>query len=354
MTNPYAVIENFQLWRRSVARIETHLFDPVVDPKFRLTKTSKIATAGSCFAQHISRQLQRIGFHYFVPEKGERLPEEERIRRNFSVFSARYGNLYTARQLLQLFEEAFEERKPEEKAWLRKDGRYVDPYRPQIEPDGYETMEAVTEARGQHLAAVRSVFADADVLVFTLGLTEAWRSKLDGSVFPLAPGVVAGSFDPTRHEFVNFKVADVEADLSTFLKKLKRKNPQIQVLLTVSPVPLIATYEKRNVLVSTTYSKSVLRVAAEQIVSDFSWVDYFPSYEIITGSYAGGLYYEDDYREVNSLGVAHAMRCFVENYAVDPTDRVQRENEKASLIQTPEPSRRDIICDEEAIDSIRG
>ncbi|MGY5802977.1 GSCFA domain-containing protein [Rhizobium sp. LEGMi12c] len=351
MTNPYAGIENYQLWRRSVARIETHLFDPVVNPKFRLDRATKIATAGSCFAQHISRQLQRIGFHYFVPENGEGLPEDERTRRNFGVFSGRYGNLYTARQLLQLFEEVFEKRKPVEKAWLREDGRYVDPYRPQIEPDGFKTIKAVEDERHKHLASIRAVFTEADVLVFTLGLTEAWRSRDDGSVFPLAPGVVAGSFDPERHEFVNFGVADVEADLLAFLEKLKDKNPSIKVLLTVSPVPLIATYEDRNVLVSTTYSKSVLRVVADQVVSRFDWVDYFPSYEIITGSYAGGLYYEADYREVNSRGVAHAMRCFVKNYTSDPSPVVRRATEpQAAAI---EPTRRDIICDEEAIDAIR-
>ncbi|MBN8952646.1 MULTISPECIES: GSCFA domain-containing protein [unclassified Rhizobium] len=351
MTNPYADIESYQLWRRSVARIETHLFDPVVNPKFHLDRATRIATAGSCFAQHISRQLQHIGFHYFVPENGEGLPESERVRRNFGVFSGRYGNLYTARQLLQLFEEAFEGREPVERAWLRADGRYVDPYRPQIEPDGFESAQAVAEARSLHLAGVRSVFTQADVLVFTLGLTEAWRSKVDGSVFPLAPGVVAGSFDPERHEFVNFSVADVEADLLTFLGKLKDKNPRIKLLLTVSPVPLIATYENRSVLVSTTYSKSVLRVVADQVVSRFEWVDYFPSYEIITGSYAGGLYYEADYREVNSRGVAHAMRCFVKNYTSDLSAATRRDAEAPAM--TIEPTRRDIICDEEAIDAIR-
>ncbi|MBM7049679.1 MULTISPECIES: GSCFA domain-containing protein [Rhizobium] len=351
MTNPYTAIKSYQLWRRSVARVETHLFDPVVNPKFRLDKTTKIATAGSCFAQHISRQLQRIGFHYFVPESGEGLAEDERMRRNFGVFSARYGNLYTARQLLQLFEEAFEGRAPAEQAWQRSDGRYVDPYRPQIEPDGFETIEAVKDARRQHLADVRSVFTEADVLVFTLGLTEAWQSKVDGSVFPLAPGVVAGSFDPERHEFINFTVADVDTDLTLFLEKLKERNPRIKILLTVSPVPLIATYENRNVLVSTTYSKSVLRVVADQVVSRFEWVDYFPSYEIITGSYAGGLYYEADYREVNSRGVAHAMRCFVRNYTADPTYSFRRKEE--AQVVAIEPTRRDIICDEEAIDAVR-
>src|SRR3546814_16774573 len=48
------------------------------------------------------------------------------------------------------------------------------------------------------------------------------------------------------------------------------------------------------------------------------WVDYYPSYEIITGSYNRSVYYESDYRGVNSLGVAHAMRCFEKHYVDRP------------------------------------
>ncbi|MCJ9723947.1 GSCFA domain-containing protein [Agrobacterium sp. SHOUNA12C] len=351
MSNPYSTINDYQLWRRSVARVETHMFDPIVNPRFKIDRQVKVATAGSCFAQHISRQIQRIGFHYFIAEKGEHLSDAERSKRNFGVFSARYGNIYTARQLLQLFDEVFEGREPAEKAWLRKDGRFVDPYRPQIEPDGYESPEAVIEARHSHLAAVRSVFLDSDVLVFTLGLTESWRSKADGSVFPLAPGVTAGLFDPNRYEFVNFTVEEVDRHLSLFLKKLKEVNPRVKVLLTVSPVPLVATYENRNVLVSTTYSKAVLRVVAEQMLSRFDWIDYFPSYEIITGSYAGGLYYEDDYREVNHLGVAHVMRCFVRNYVSQPSK--EAEPKAVMLPPPPETEYQTVVCDEREIEMLR-
>ena len=42
------------------------------------------------------------------------------------------------------------------------------------------------------------MFEQSEIFIFTLGLTEAWRSKKDGAVFPLAPGVSAGSFDPAE------------------------------------------------------------------------------------------------------------------------------------------------------------
>ncbi|MFO1102506.1 MAG: GSCFA domain-containing protein [Methylocystis sp.] len=355
MTSPYDNIEDHQLWRRAVSNVEPHLLNPVIEPKFKIDKSSIIGTAGSCFAQHIARKIREIGFSYFVPEKGEEFTVEERIRRNFGVFSARYGNIYTTRQLLQLFEEAFEQRNRYERAWIRSsDNRFVDPYRPQIEPEGFADIRSVAESRERHLEAVRAVFLQSEVLVFTLGLTETWRSKKDGSVFPLAPGVAGGSFDPELHEFLHLGVDEVSGDLCTFLKKLKERNPKIKVLLTVSPVPMIATFEKRHVLVSNTYTKSVLRVAAGIAVSRFDFVDYFPSYEIVTGSFAGGLYYEKSHREVNPLGVAHAMRCFLDSYLFRPSNvrsvsRMDELDDSANSQMSYE-----IVCDEEAIDAIKG
>ncbi|WP_417744053.1 GSCFA domain-containing protein [Salipiger sp.] len=350
MSNPYHGVPDHQLWRRAVSRVEPHRIDPVVAPGFRITPEMNLATAGSCFAQHISRRISELGFRYFVPEDGAGLTPQERAARQFGVFSARFGNLYTVQQLGQLFDEAVEGRGLAEPPWQRPDGRYVDPYRPQVEPAGYDSPEAVAAARRDHLAAVREMFLGADVFVFTLGLTEAWRVRADDSVLPLAPGVVAGSFDPERHAFHNFSAAETGAALGDVLTRLRAVNPTVRVLLTVSPVPLIATYEPRHVLTSTCYSKAVLRVAAQEACDRFDFVDYFPSFEIITASATGGLYYEADQREVNRLGVAHAMRCFVAAYTEGgaaerppglpaPSDAERRLDASAAAI----------VCDEEAI-----
>src|SRR5690606_14382939 len=186
MNNPYRHLPDHQFWRRSVSALEPFRLDPVVRPRFRIARDDRVATAGSCFAQHISRRLAGIGFNYQVVEAGEALPEAERIRRNFGVFSARYGNIYTSRQLLQLFQSCFEDRMPVEAAWLREDGRHVDALRPAIEPDGHGSVEEVLQARTEHLGKVRALLESCDVFVFTLGLTEAWLSRRDGTAYPLA------------------------------------------------------------------------------------------------------------------------------------------------------------------------
>jgi len=329
--------------------VETHLVDPVTHPRFALNQGTRVATAGSCFAQHISSRISLSGYNYLVTEDRADLSAEERSAASYGLFPARFGNIYTTVQLLQLFEEAFGERSASLEAWQRPDGRYVDPLRQQIEPSGFATAECVVQDRVRHLACVRSMFEQADVFIFTLGLTEAWRSRVDGTVFSAAPGVVGGTFDPHCHEFANFSLDETYAALREFLAKFHVVNSTAKVLLTVSPVPLIATYEDRSVLLSNAYSKSVLRVAAEMATREYCWVDYFPSYEIITSSFSGGIYYDPDHREVNGLGVAHAMRCFMRNYT-EQADALDAPD--LPLFDEPRTSQ-SVICDESVLDVAR-
>jgi hypothetical protein len=341
---PYSGLPAHQFWKGALSGIPMEQVDPVVSVPFHLSRNTKVATAGSCFAQHISRTLQRNGFNYYIAETGETLSIDEAQRRHYGVFSARYGNLYTARQLLQLFERAYGIFVPIDTEWLRADGRYVDPFRPQIEPAGYASAQAVAVSRTAHLQAVRQMFETMDVLIFTLGLTEAWRSKADGAIFPLAPGVAGGEADFSRYEFINFRVNEVVADLQRFLARLREVNARARLILTVSPVPLLATYEPQHVLVATTYSKSVLRVAANEVSVRNPDCAYFPSFEIITGNYARGLYYDSDLRNVTDAGVAHVMRVFLKHFSSDKSVDAVDANLLKELGEVNQ-----IVCDEEAI-----
>lgn len=311
--HPYRHLPDKAFWKRSVGTVERESVDPVGRFGVRIARDTKVATAGSCFAQHIARHLRQSGYHYYIAEPGHPLlPHTVRQRAGYGLFSARYGNIYTARQLVQTFDRAFARFAPAEPAWLDKDGAIADPLRPTAQPGGFVSLDEMLADRRQHLAAVRRMFETLDVFVFTLGLTECWRSRADGAVFPVCPGVEAGQFDAESHEFYNQPVQDVIADMTRFTEQLARVNPKAQIILTVSPVPLAATAQPgAHVLSATTYSKSVLRVAAEVLTQQFSHVHYFPSYEIITGAYARGAYFADDLRSVLEDGVSHVMRLFL-------------------------------------------
>ncbi|MBO0662528.1 GSCFA domain-containing protein [Jiella sp. CQZ9-1] len=313
--HPYRHLPDTAFWKRSVAKPAASEVDPVTGFDLKIGPQTRVATAGSCFAQHIARHLQKSGFLYYVAEDGHPIiPEPIRRANNYGTFSARYGNVYTARQLRQLIERAEGEFTPSEAAWIDPDGTVRDPFRPAIQPGNFVSVEEMMADRAQHLAIVRAMFQSLDVFVFTLGLTECWRSKADGAVFPLCPGVEGGTFDPERYEFYNQPVADVVADMEAVIAYLKRVNPKAEIVLTVSPVPLMATAAPdQHVLSATTYSKSVLRVAAQTLDEGHANVHYFPSYEIITGAFNRGAYYAGDLRNVTENGVSHVMRLFLKH-----------------------------------------
>lgn len=352
MSHPYRTIPAHQRWSKAVAEPAAAEVDPVVAFPYRITPDTAIVTAGSCFAQHIARHLAQAGYNYLVAERGHpALNDALREKHGYGLFSARYGNIYTARQLRQLFERVAGSFSPAEDVWRREDGRYVDPFRPAAQPGGFHTVAELRDDREVHFRALREVaFPGAEVFIFTLGLTEAWVSRADGAVFPLCPGVEGGEFDPGRHAFVNFTVEEVVEDMSAAISHLRAYNLSARVILTVSPVPLAATAIDRHVLVSTTLSKSVLRVAADALARTVPDVTYFPSYEIITGSYARGAYFASDLRSVTDAGVDHVMRLFFRHAT---TGRPERPVEAApagpSFLDRMEAVT-DAICEEELLD----
>lgn len=362
--HPYKSAPERNFWRKSVADPAPSDVDPVGEFRLKISPGDRVATAGSCFAQHISRYLSNSGFNYFVAEPGHPiLPESVRKENNYGVFSARFGNIYTSRQLLQLIQRAYGHFQPSDDCWQEGADVFLDAFRPTVQPGGYISELEMRLDREQHLAAVRTMFEELDVFVFTLGLTECWISRSDGAAYPICPGASGGTFDPLRYEFRNETVDDVVANMTSFLMMLARVNPGAQVVLTVSPVPLIATgRQDQHVLTATTYSKSVLRVAAEMLSSRFQQVHYFPSYEIITGAFNRGSYFADDLRSVKEEGVAHVMRLFLkhatstgetpadEDKQTQPVRKPARTGVSAEDLLKRSQEIIDVECDEVALD----
>jgi hypothetical protein len=356
MSHPYRTQPAAAFWPQAIAEIPAGEVDPTHGIDFTVKLHEKIATAGSCFAQHIARHLSAAGFNYLSFEKAHPVVDPQTAERfGYGLYSARYGNVYTSRQLLQLAQRALHHRSFQDTVWHDRDGNPVDAFRPQITPGGYSSVEDLEADRQQHLNCVAQMFREVDVFIFTLGLTETWESLVDGAVYPLCPGVSGtGSFDESKYRFLNLTVEEVLRDMEEFLQILRHENPKARVLLTVSPVPLNATASGKHVLSATTYSKSVLRVACETLSMRYTNVFYFPSYEIITGNFNRGTYFASDLRSVNESGVGHVMRLFMQrcgNRTVADGEPIERP-EAPPVAPDPSISVANLIkvmCDEDAL-----
>ena len=310
MSHPYIGLPARQYWRTGVAESHPFTVEDLYHKKFEIRAEDRIATAGSCFAQHVSTHMKRRGYNIIdVEPPAPGMTDATAKKYGYSIYSGRFGNIYTARQLVQLMRDCERGKVRDEDIW-EKDGRFYDGLRPGVEPAGLSSAEEVRLQRKDHLARVKAMFSTLDVMIFTLGLTEGWVNVQTGTTYPTCPGVMAGTFDPQAYAFKNFTHAEILEDLKFARDFIKKRNANARILFTVSPVPLTATAVDEHILSATTYSKSVLRAVAGQMAQDFADVDYFPSYEMIASPFSRGFFYEPNMRSVTTVGVETVMKVF--------------------------------------------
>lgn len=348
MSDLFANLPNAAFWRPGV--VDSGPFDltGLIQPKFPLTRDMAIATAGSCFAQHVGRALRQAGLPVLDVEPAPPGLEGEAARAyGFGLYSGRYGNIYTARQMRQLLEDTRKLIIRPQAIWQRCT-RFYDALRPGTEPDGCASASEVTALRQFHLTRLKQLFTECQLFIFTLGLTETWEDVATGTIFPSAPGVIADPPAGTDIRFCNLTYPDVLDDLSALRKLLHRFNPTMKLLLTVSPVPLTATASGRHVLLANTTSKAILRAAADAFSRAHPDVDYMPSYEIITHPAARGRFFSDNLRSVTPEGVDHVMANFLAAHGLTALPTPDRPD------PGPEADEADIlICEEALLEAFR-
>lgn len=307
MNNPYRDFKDRSFWARSISL--GSIADLLDDQKPYLNRGDKVVSMGSCFAANMVPHLLESGIQYVFSEKIPRQLHPIRHHFNYESFSARYGNIYTSRQMVQLLQRSVGDFEPFAEPWLEDDA-YIDPYRPGLAFPAKSLAEYrfVIE---NHLACVRKAIADATVLVITLGLTETWSDLENGAALPACPGTIAGEFDSEKYQLLRLEVEDVYGDLVKIKDLVGRINPEVKILISVSPVPLVATATNEHVLLANTFSKSILRVAAGRFVREIENARYIPAYEIVTGPQAPDSYFEASRRDVSELGVNAVMSHFL-------------------------------------------
>ena len=126
--HPYQAAPDRAFWLRSVA----NSFDPATltdKPPFELDRTDRFMSAGSCFAANVRGYVEHAGFDYVVTERAHPAFAPGKPDMYYDAFSARYGNIYTARQMTQLLERSIGLFAPQEDHWVVGE-HWIDPSDP--------------------------------------------------------------------------------------------------------------------------------------------------------------------------------------------------------------------------------
>lgn len=291
---------------------------PAFEAPFRLRPGESIFTIGSCFARNIEQELSERGFD--VPVL--RLLKQEA----FAGVTSFALNNYGVSSIMQELQWAFDPAKP-----FRPEVSFLE-----VEPGGFvdlhlyagigpQPYERVAQRRRAIVECTRQL-GQCRVVVITLGLAEVWWDAMGQAYVNETPPSRFVEANPGRFELHVLDYAEILAQLRAALTLIRRHAAEAaQVILTVSPVPLTATHRPMDVMVANTYSKSVLRAAAEAVVGEFDFVHYFPSYESVVLSDRSRTWKEDQVHvtaEVVRLNVERMLSAYLEAPARLPAQAV--------------------------------
>lgn len=219
-----------------------------------LDKTSAIVAFGSCFATEIRWFLTKKGYNVITEKTGK------------AYITTMGDGIVNTFAILQQFEWAWENKVPKADLW----------HGYSAESFGYD--EAVR-------LETKALFDAAECFIITLGLSEIWYDEPTGEVFWRA--VPKGMHDPSRHKFRVSTFEENYRNLEAICRLIRKYRPDAAIVLTVSPVPLAATFRPISCHAANSVSKAILRAAVDQLYRDQLAKDgkafyYFPSYEVVT------------------------------------------------------------------------
>lgn len=279
-------------------------FLPNIKPKFKMADGEKLFTIGSCFAREIENAMRPYGYTFSTQDPANRVSEDE------CTSATGFFNKFTTASMLNEVRWALSEGTsfPEDGFIETARGRWIDG---QMHAS-FATRERAVEVR-RNISKVFSDIRNVDYLVLTLGLVECWYDAATDLHLNVAPEIGTIRKFPGRF---SLKILDYATNLKwmeEIYSIVKAVKPSMRFIVTVSPVPLAATFTGDDIAVANNYSKSTLRAVAGDFVIDRDDADYFPSYEIVTES-APSIAWLDDHIHVRHDLVQCIVAHFLAHY----------------------------------------
>jgi hypothetical protein len=289
-------------------RLGADFFVPRCVPRFNLPANGAYFMIGSCFARGLESVL--ASNHYDVRSLSK---EFDRFESDGVGTPLGATNRYNTGSILNEFKWALDPTQPfpEEAIFDIDDQLSFDPH---MNPILKLVDRASTLERRKIYTGVMRELANADVIIITLGLVETWIDTEVGAAINFAPDPRAVRQAPDRFVFKLLNYVENLENLESIHALLERYGkPGHRIIVTVSPVPLMATFTLDDVVVANTYSKATLRAATTDFVERHDNVDYFPSYEIVMNSNKVSVWLEDK-RHVRGEFAVQIMKFFIQRW----------------------------------------
>ncbi|MBO3697860.1 GSCFA domain-containing protein [Roseivirga sp. E12] len=271
------------MFRTEIERLKT---------PFSISHQDRLITLGSCFSDEIGKRLKS---------------------NKFETLTNPFGTIFDPLSLFELIDMALEPSTVLEDAMLHRDGLY---YNYKLHSSfRSETREGLLETIQHQMSLTNQRLVDAKVLFLTFGTAWVYQTK-DTQM------LVANCHKQPQKKFRKYLLT-VEEIMTSFMsikESIQEINPDIQIVLTVSPVR-----HTRETLSLNATSKAVLRLACHYLSDMAEDVHYFPSYEILTDDLRDYRFYEKDLIHPNEQAIDYIWDIFINTFCSADTKKTLNE-----------------------------
>jgi hypothetical protein len=250
---------------------------------------------GSCFAVHMAEQLST---------------------HKFKTALNPFGILYNPFSISQSIQRLIDATRYQPEEMFQHDGLWhsYDHHGVFSAPErelGLEKINTSLEKGSQFLQK-------ADWCILTLGTAFVFVEKKQQRIVANCHKVPGSQFARIR-----LSMDEIVLQLSSSMESIRKINPSVKFILTVSPVRHI-----RDGLVENQRSKAALLLAAEALVGQFPGLYYFPSYELLLDDLRDYRFYESDLIHPNALAIEYIWERFGEAFFANDTLQLMKEVKK--------------------------
>lgn len=237
----------------------------------------RIVTVGSCFAEVIGGQLADC---------------------KLAVTNNPFGTVFNPVSISKLLVMALRDQMPDERLYIERDGIWF--HHDFHSSHRAHSRETLKNRLMVVLSETGAALREGSWLMLTLGSAVVYRHNESGQV-------VANCHKVPGHRFEKYlyQIDHLRAEFNTLLRVLRRANPRLQVLLTVSPVR-----HTRDTLPLNSASKATLRLLAHELTVWNDWVHYFPAFEIMQDDLRDYRFYEADMIHPNAQAQDYIFQKF--------------------------------------------
>ena len=273
-----------------------------------ITHRQGIFLIGSCFTEHIGKELQDLKFRTCMNPNGI-LFETESVCRSLLGYVER--KVYTEEDLF-FYNDLWQ-------SW--------DHHSRFSNPDKNACLSQINESQKQ----ANQQLKDADWLIITLGSSYTYRLIEERRWV-----ANCHKYPGTAFEKVLVSIEDQAARLDNLIHRLFHFNNKLKIIFTISPVRHL-----RDGVVDNNRSKARLIETVHHLVGKFERLYYFPAYELVVDVLRDYRFYDIDLAHPNYAATQFVMEKFSE-YAFDKqTLEMNREFKQLAIAGRHRPQHAD-------------